>query len=394
MTRLLSFFYRERRRLLAATLVAAVTLAVDYWAMNLPYTFVSEKVQLQLLDYVLQRLNGPQTCNVSDSVLMVDVHYDKVMVTEHRRASDGGSKEMGQIPVTDRGKLLQLLRYLKARGDYRYVILDVCLEASTSQPEDSALWDTIANMPRLVIARPVDSVLASPILEVRAGAAQYSSTILENDFLKYPLYTDTIPSMALIMYRDSTKHDIRRWGAFWVDGYQLARSSMILTWDFIDCSERFYLGDLLNDWEEGDDDEWDGNPKGKYILIGDFENDIHPTFVGELSGTLMIYNAYQSLLHQRHVLSPFLLIMLFCLFFTLAWLTLSRNRLFSWLCSFWGYAGFLFIFCIITYLAFNEAYDILITSLIFYALKTGMEWYERRHRIYAFLKRIKNHTKQ
>lgn len=381
-------------RLIMAILVAIATLAVDYWAMNRSVTLGSEKLQLQMLEYVRQRIKGPQTYYATDSVLMVDVHYDKVMVTERKQAPDGTWMEMGEVPVTDREKLLRLLRCLEARNyDYRYIMLDVRLEASTRQPEDTALWKMIANMPRLVIARPMNSEQASPLLKEKSGVAQYNTTLWETDFLKYPLYLGSIPSMAMKMYEDTTGREIRQWGPIWVDGC-LARSSMILTWDFVDCSQRFYLGDLLADLEGGGDDSWDGCPKGKYILIGDFEDDIHSTFFGEMPGTLLIYNAYLSLLQHRHLLSPILLALLFCLFWALAWLTLSRNRLFSWLCSFWGYAGFLTIFCFITYLVFNEVYDILMTTLIFYALKTGVEWYDRRHQLFDFFKRIIKRNQQ
>lgn len=388
-----SFWHKNNLRMVLSAFVAIVILSVDYWAMNCSIPLGSEKAKLQVLEYLKQRITGTQANQISDSVLMLDVHYDKVMVTERKQASDGTWMEMGQVPVTDRGKLLRSLQYLKKRGDYRYILLDIRLEASTNQPEDTTLWEIISNMPRLVMAHPLNSEIASPLLNEKAGAAQYNVVLWETDFLKYPIYTDTIPSMALKMYQETTNHNIQRWGPLWVDGYRLARSSMILTWDLVDFNKRFYLGDIIGDWEDGDGEEWDGSPNGKYILIGDFEEDVHPTFFGEMSGTLLIYNAYQSLLQHRHTLSPFLIITLFSLFVVLAWLTLSKNHFFSWLCSFWGYAGFLTLFCIFTYLTFNVVYDILITTLLFYALKTGVEWYDRRYELFIYMKRIINYIK-
>jgi hypothetical protein len=124
--------------------VAIVILSVDYWAMNCSIPLGSEKAKLQVLEYLKQRITGTQANQISDSVLMLDVHYDKVMVTERKQASDGTWMEMGQVPVTDRGKLLRSLQYLKKRGDYRYILLDIRLEASTNQPEDTTLWEIIS----------------------------------------------------------------------------------------------------------------------------------------------------------------------------------------------------------------------------------------------------------
>ena len=176
-----------------------------------------------------------------------------------------------------------------------------------------------------------------------------------------------------------------------MDGCQLSRRSILLTWDFSDYRERFYLGDLLEELEEGDEEDWAGSATGKYILIGDFEDDIHPTFLGEIPGTLIIFNAFTSLLHKRHILSLSFLLFLFCIYFALAWLTLSHNSRFKWICSFLGYTGFLFILSIITYLAFNEIYDILITALLFTGLNKIVGMTKSCNRIKQYLVRIKKH---
>ena len=389
--KLISYLRNKKRHLIVATLMAIFAITVGYWTMNWSVTLSSEKANLQLLEYIRQQIFGANISHASDSILMVDVHYDKVMVPEHKKSADGTQLELGQVPVTDRDKLLRLLKQLQLKKDYRYVILDVRLEESTSQSEDSALWQTISEMPRLVLANPVGTQIASPILNKKTAAAQYQTALWETDFVKYPFYADTIPSMALTMYREITGHDIQRQGPLWMDGYQLSRRSILLTWDFSDYRERFYLGDLLEELGEGDEEDWAGNPSGKYILIGDFEDDIHPTFLGEIPGTLLIFNAFSSLLHKRHVLSLSFLFLLFCIYFALAWLTLSHNSRFKWICSFLGYTGFLFIVSIITYLAFNEVYDILITALLFTGLNKIVGMTNSRNKIKQYLVRIKKH---
>lgn len=387
----LHFLRREQYHIGVSILVAILMLVFDYWAMNSSITLGSEKGKLQIMEYVRQRLFGFTNSHISDSVLMIDVHYDKVFVTE--RTTDG-TLEKGQVPVTDRKKLLRLLKYLQAHNDYNYVLLDIRLEASTRQPEDTALWNTISLMPRIVMARSTNAKLASPLLEKKTGAAQYNVALWETDFVKYPFYIDSIPSMALMMYREKTGYDVYQYGPLWIDRGRLARRSIIQTWDITNHQNRFYLGELLEELESGDDEDWDGNPSGKYILIGDFEDDIHPTFIGEIPGTLLIFNAYLSLLKQRHIVSPMLLIALFFLFYFMAWSTFVKKGFISWMCSFLGYSFFLTLFCFIAYLVFNEVYDILVIALLFTIFKTLVECYDNRNQIINIIIRIKNNLKR
>ncbi|WP_288279788.1 hypothetical protein [uncultured Prevotella sp.] len=206
--KIISYLRYKKRHLIVATLTALLAITVGYWTMNWSVTLSSEKANLQLLEYIRQQIFGASISHASDSILMVDVHYDKVMVTEHKQTADGTQLELGQVPVTDRAKLLRLLKQLQLKKDYRYVILDVRLEESTSLPEDSALWQTISEMPRLVLANPVGTQIASPILNKKSAAAQYQTALWETDFVKYPFYADTIPSIALTMYREITGQDM------------------------------------------------------------------------------------------------------------------------------------------------------------------------------------------
>ena len=350
--------------------IAVVFLLIIYQASNMRIPISAEKAKLQLFEKIRSISVGPKETVKMDSVVMIDVHYDKELVVEH----DNGLPN-GMIPVTNRSKLYTLLSFLNERGDYRYIVLDIFLEESDKQESDSALYRLIAQMPRIVIAKPLNGLLADSCLEAKAGVVKYGTTIWETDFVKYPFQTDGEKSLSLKMYEDLTGRTITKDGRFYYD-QGLARNSVILTYEYNgeDMSWDLGLG-LLGDSIDGIENtpELDYlETKNKYILIGDFEGDIHQTFLGDMSGTIINFNAYLSLLRQHHIISPWFIICMFVIFATLAWLTITENKHFMWLCSLIGIPTFLLVLCLLIYLTANEVYDVLIATSLFWILKAGV----------------------
>ena len=58
---------------------------------------------------------------------------------------------VGNMVITDREKLLKLLTIAKAANNYRYIFMDVNFEEGINSPSDSALFQTIKSMDRIVI---------------------------------------------------------------------------------------------------------------------------------------------------------------------------------------------------------------------------------------------------
>ena len=142
------------------------------------------------------------------------------------------------------------------------------------------------------------------------------------------------------------------------------------------------------------------SPKDKYIVVGALNgDDTHATFAGQMSGAVVNFNAFISLLNRHHIVSVTLLCILFVTFFFLSYLALSRKHLqdllegwttttknkwqhrglkaLKMLSSWVGLSLFLTLLCIITYLLLGEAYDIFITSTLFYLLQKAVVLYDR-----------------
>ena len=266
------------------------------------------------------------------------------------------------VAATDKQKLKKLLEYLYTTNNYRYIILDIFLDQSISQPEDSSLYALIATMPRIVIPIPENSQLGNSRLESKAGSASYGTAIWENDFVKYPFITDGKESMALKMYRELTGRSITKHGLLYTDNWP-ARHSAILTYELRETEElseqKLYLGWIVGDTIGGEIYpsmlEVPNLADKKYVLIGDYEDDRHNTYIGEMSGALINFNAYLTLLYGHH-----------------------RSRIFMWL----GSPFYLTLTCLVCYRFFHEVYDILIATSLFYLLETTMECINNRQVIY------------
>lgn len=402
------------KKVICSVVIAIGFLLFSYSITNLNFPISGEKALLYRFELVRNYL-FPRESTVNDSILLIDVSFDKTPV----KATDEFGMPIGDIQITDRQKLLELLQELKRRDDYKYILLDVFFGQKGETSQDSALYATIRSMPRIVIPCHSDEALADSSLRVKAGLADYTMTYKERSFVKYPYMSDGGKSLPLKMYEDITGRSIHKHGFVYTDGWRLVRKSVVLTFDvnansaYNEKGEKvwYYLGaDILgNEEERGLLYEMPELTKDKYIAIGAFQgDDSHSTYIGSVCGTLINLNAYFSLLRNHHVVSVTLVLILFGAFFVLAYLTLTRQDLrrltdsmtrkrnYRWrirmmtlsaLCSWIGYSLFLTILCLITYIFLGEVYEIFITSTMFYLLSLAVKYIDYIKKLLKLWKR-------
>lgn len=383
----------------------------SYWVTNLRFPISGEKALLTKLELIHDYF-WPRGNEAIDSALFVNVTYDK----ELRPITDECGTPSGRTQITDRHKLLRLLQYLKRNNDYKFILLDVFFGNDVQTKWDEELYATIDSMDRIVIPCHSDAVIADKRLVLKAGLADYLVTFSESDFVKYPYFCDSAKSIPVMMYEEVTGRKIEKHGIFYTDGWHLVRSSIVLTFDlranetYADNGDKIWnnLGmDLLDDSIPELNASGDSllyklpeMTRNKYIVIGSFRgDDTHTTFLEEMSGAVINFNAFISLLRGHHIVSATLAILLFIIFFLLSYLTLSRKRLkdlleymaessqnksmrvvlkvLIWLCSWIGYSLLLSIMCIITYILLGEAYDIFITSTMFYLFNLSITLFDK-----------------
>lgn len=404
----------QRARLIISFLLAIGFLIFSYWVTNLHFPISGEKTILTKLE-LLREYFWPRENKIIDSVLFVNVTYDR----ELRPVADDFGIPVGRVQVTDRHKLLKVLQYLKEHDEYKYILLDVFFGNDVQTEWDEELFAIINSMPRIVIPYHSDETIADERLMSKSGLADYLVTYSESDFVKYPYFCDTAQSMPVKMYEEITGRKIEKHGMFYTDGRRVVRSCIVLTFDlwanemYADNGEKIWYNmgmDLLDDsipeFAAIGDNLLYKQPdliRNKYIVIGSFEgDDSHTTFLAEMPGAVINFNAFISLLNGHHTVSVTLVCICFIMFFLLSYLTLSRKRLqdllheidissknktihmlaqtLVFLCSWVGYSLVLSLLCIATYFLLGEAYDIFITSTLFYLFNLSITLYDKIHK--------------
>ena len=388
------------RLIWASLLVALAMWCFSYWMSNQGWNIGGEKTLISKFDFARQRWN-PAGERSPDSVVFINVAHDRCLVPCYERNT---KEPIGNTAIVDRAKLLALVQYLAANPSYRYVLIDVLFDDAVATDADSALFSLLETMPRVVIPRQPGLPMADTLLYSKTGLANYQTSLLESDFLKYSYWVDGEASMPLKMYEDITGRSLRRLGPLYFDGWWPARRSMVLPFDVLAGNYVNNLGAYLDMplWEGGPsgdallDDPLYNNFAGKYVVVGSFgDDDMHNTYAGMVSGPEININATFALMHGYHRLSLWVALMLFALFYWFSYKTLNQTSiaaivgrrlqrskcvwvkkvrafalrpgcmaagvLWRWL----GYPFWISVFCIVSYLLFHEIYDILFTSAFF-----------------------------
>ena len=210
------------KRLTLAVLLSIVVILTSYFVGNTSYPMAGEKAALVKLNNWKSYLNLTHD-SVPDDVLLLNVSYDKTMTPYQEEGL-----ELGQIPITDRRKLLDFLTKARQADNYKYIMMDVILERGIETESDSALFHTIASMPRIVIPVHSDVPLQDSILYAKAANADYNITHDETNFTRFQFLNDGVPSMPLKMYEAQTGNTIEKHGPFYTCDGHLCSSAITL----------------------------------------------------------------------------------------------------------------------------------------------------------------------
>ena len=321
--------------------------------------------------------------------LFINVTYDKQLVEK----CDDFGMPIGEIDITDRTKLLEILRLLNGTN-YRYVILDIRFEKGFNSSVDSVLFETIKNMDKVVIANHSDIEIADSSLLGKAAISDYSSTIVATNFARYKFIYNKQPSLPLYVYHDLTGNTIERHGLFYTCDGKICHNSLFLRFPTVGFPEydengekTFYnLGsDIINNYNKS---ELATLTQNKLVFIGDMVEDMHDTYSGLQPGCIITYHALRSLLKNEHLVSFTLMFFLAVIYFLISLSLFSQrsilrslpiirhchSRALLFLISFIGYAFTLSVVVAVLYLFFDQSVSILIPSLYFSIQKTIIKY--------------------
>ena len=313
-----------RRRLAIAVGVAIFILVADYFAGNLSFPIFDSSADLGLQAFIKDFYDSDSD---RPEIFSVNTSHDTALAA----AIEYGDTT-GYVAVSDRFRILDFLR-IAARADYRYIILDIRFEDTLRAPGDSLLFAQIASMPRIVFSRhreEADDDAPAPRPECldaisgRGAFADFRSTWTDG-FSRYEFLQDGNESVALRLYSDVDGRSIR---PTWWGGYVDSDGSLCRNMQFIpfpkSASESIgergeirhrYLGHHVLGMNTPD--ELRQQLDGKVILIGNFDDDRHDTYIGDVPGTLIQYYAWKLLERGGHKINWWLQIFLF-VFYTLS----------------------------------------------------------------------------
>ena len=321
-------------------------LLFSYWVTNQHFLLSGSEMGLMRYVELIKGTFYPQTRNnVPDSVMLINVSNDPTLIVT-------GSRDKKAIPkgydlITDRKKLLQLLEELKRRNDYKYILLDVYFSDSEDDQTDadSALFNTIISMERIIIPRFYEEKLADERLNQKAGYVNYYTNFEFDSFSKFPYLIDDQQSLPLKMYEDLTGNHVDTHGIIPTENSWPIRQSILLSFDIrldIESTDReegdtvwWNLGkDLLrctfNDSIKGNEELYNPNmsTNGKYIVIGAFSgnNDKHYTYIGNQPGAIILFNAFLVLMRQGHHIHILVFLVMLLVFWWMSYYILGEEK--------------------------------------------------------------------
>lgn len=317
---------KEWRKICFSILISLTIILANYWLGNTLFPLPDEIGVFQKING-WNSFRGNQKGNVPDSLLFINVCYDKMLV-------DYAENDMpvGQYPITDREKLLKLLTVAKQANNYRYIFLDIIFEEGIgTTPYDSALFHTIASMDRIILPVHENAKLQDSILYRKSANADYAVAWEETNFARYQFLHKDMPSVPLKMYIDKKQLEgtgiKEHGGGLWYtdDGILCSNGVTLLlnvrmTGRFMDTESQerernfIYLGaDLLNIDSIIPIQEQIAD---KILVIGDFKDDVHDTYIGPQPGSSICVNAYISLMNGDHFVNWWVVIFSFLLYTT------------------------------------------------------------------------------
>lgn len=301
---------------------ALVIIIADYLLSNLSFPIFDESESLNWFGY----LNHKNTALGLEDAVVVNTGVDKALVP----VKDEFGDTVGYAPITDRKALLSLLE-IAEKAAPRYIIMDIRFEDGYETEIDSALFAKICALPNIVISdhRSADDyAIADSLLLSRSAMSDYRTNMFSG-FSRYEYIQNGRESVALKVHHDLSGHDIKQWGVLFVSEGRLSYNMQFIPLPSAAAYRLNEDGEILFPYLTAhvlgmhSEEELVKMMKDKILVIGDFDNDVHQTYVGDFPGPLLHYYAFRQLEQGKNKISYIYLLSLFIVYFFISWFLLS-----------------------------------------------------------------------
>lgn len=388
------------KRIVISILCGLAILLVTWKYQNYDYTLKLEDEFFKKVFWVKDKIYSPPP-KKSASFVFINTGKDLALVED--------SIDYGNIAVSDREKILQLLRNINLMsGKPAYTVLDIQFYYPyTINPGTDKLiqqeMDKDSNI-LLPILRMGKGAFKAPLYTGTYGHSEYRT--FSSNFNKFRIILDeNLKSIPLVMHEKINKakyedgviiptcNDSLCLTAIWPT-YYLKDNSIRKTasGESIGAIEEktitksaegvpsiyYNIGELLFDME--------ANPQtyasafaNKIIIVGNFQDDVHTTPVGKMTGPVLLANLYLSLLNNQHIMSYWLLLLMLVTLSGLSYIAIFKKMpevklnfkfLFSsylsnFMKNYISYFGAMFLLSLLAVILFNVQVALFLPSLIF-----------------------------
>lgn len=405
------------RKIVLSALSGLAILFITWMYQNYDYTLSIEDAFFKKIFLVKDKIYSPPA-RQRPHIVFINTGKDLALVED--------TVEYGNIAVSDRRKIYDFLRFVNSLEKKPvYTVLDIQFYYPyTVEPAvDSMMQSELSKNTRVLI----------PILKNEAG--QYFKPLYnaEYGYSDYTTYGATVNK-----FRTMNRQQVRSipiilheringahyednilfprcndslclsaiWPSYFLKDDDLVKSSAADDVQSIQTArkrakanaiptEYYNLGELLFDIE-ANPEHYTSAFLGKIVIVGNFDEDVHVTPVGKVTGPVILTDIYLSLLNRQHIINIWMLVMLWIAFSALsyvAWykkmpeLKFNFNFLFSsyiikFLKGYISYFGAMFALSVVMLTVFNVQVALFLPSLIF----TGIE-YVKNKKYLSFTKR-------
>ena len=344
------------------------------------YLYKDESSIIQLTTFIKHALVEDWKPDPS-RVLFINTSYDNALAEE---MDETGLFPIGNSPITDRQKLIDLIGVINQYPEHEFLILDIFFEKET--PDDENLVNLLNNTPRNLSAHFLnnDDQRVTPRLNIPTAAV--SVRVLNDQFTKFRLsHGSRELSLPLDAY-------IQRYKLTYTHGWLISKldNKWLLNTFFLNYCVNTYdllvsrdypminLGELLM---LGEDNLRELISK-RWVVVGDFvNNDNIETLFGTIPGPLLLYNVVMALERGDMTFGISYWLFLFVSFCGLSMIALNpkdviglsieKLKFATYIKRFIKAASFAFLLTIISvssFLIFHIHINILLLSLYLYGL--------------------------
>ena len=400
----------KKKHVIFSLISSLLLILLTYFANNFPLFTGESALQYYLIQSVFDSITSPKSIDYGDAVFY-DVSFDNMLIPAIRdnRVND----TLGVRVITDRQKLLRFLKLLEKSDKYKHVIVDLVFDENDRSVYDDSLFYQISKMRDITIANSSNIKIADSTLvsQGKTGMIDYYITNSSTNFGRWEYMTSESKSLPLVVYEKINPEKRMKkfgWGrlAFYTIGGKLCQNGCFLTFDnsyFEPVVEKlpnqkiaihdkhFNLGSFINNPRRDEQTLLHLTKKqtaNKYVVIGNFSDDQHDTYMGRVPGSIIVMRALTTLENGGNRVYPAPYIMWLIVFFLINMSILSdksisrriplvRKSKCKWihfLFSIVTFGGILIVCTTLEYLLDYPVSSIIIPSLYFSILKTVVRY--------------------